>query len=409
MPVMQGKRVLLGVTGGIAAYKSPDLVRRLREQGAEVQVVLTAGAREFVTPMTFQAVSGREVRSDLWDPEAEKAMSHIELARWADLVIIAPATADFIARLATGQADDLLTTLCLATDRPIALAPAMNRVMWSNAATQANVATLKARGIHVWGPGEGDQACGEVGAGRMLEPPQLAGFAANIIAPTGPLAGKRVLLTAGPTRERIDPVRFISNRSSGKMGFAVAAAARDAGADVTIVSGPVNLPTPPGVKRIDVESAADMLNAVLKNLDGVDIFVATAAVADYRPASPVECKIKKTNESMDLKMERTVDILATVAARAPRPFVVGFAAETDSVEQYARQKLLKKNLDMIAANEVGHDKVFEKDDNALLVLWRDGRRELPRAPKVTLARDLIALIAERFAERGRPRIASISA
>jgi phosphopantothenoylcysteine decarboxylase/phosphopantothenate--cysteine ligase len=409
MPVMQGKRVLLGVTGGIAAYKSPDLVRRLREQGAEVQVVLTAGAREFVTPMTFQAVSGREVRSDLWDPEAEKAMSHIELARWADLVIIAPATADFIARLATGQADDLLTTLCLATDRPIALAPAMNRVMWSNAATQANVATLKARGIHIWGPGEGDQACGEVGAGRMLEPTQLAGFAANIVAPTGPLAGKRLLLTAGPTRERIDPVRFISNRSSGKMGFAVAAAARDAGADVTIVSGPVNLPTPPGVKRIDVESAADMLNAVLKNLDGVDIFVATAAVADYRPASPVECKIKKTNESMDLKMERTVDILATVAARAPRPFVVGFAAETDSVEQYARQKLLKKNLDMIAANEVGHDKVFEKDDNALLVLWRDGRRELPRAPKVTLARDLIALIAERFAERGRPRIASISA
>ncbi len=409
MPVMQGKRVLLGVTGGIAAYKSPDLVRRLREQGAEVQVVLTAGAREFVTPMTFQAVSGREVRSDLWDPEAEKAMSHIELARWADLVIIAPATADFIARLATGQADDLLTTLCLATDRPIALAPAMNRVMWSNAATQANVATLKARGIHIWGPGEGDQACGEVGAGRMLEPTQLAGFAANIVAPTGPLAGKRLLLTAGPTRERIDPVRFISNRSSGKMGFAVAAAARDAGADVTIVSGPVNLPTPPGVKRIDVESAADMLNAVLKNLDGVDIFVATAAVADYRPASPVECKIKKTNESMDLKMERTVDILATVAARAPRPFVVGFAAETDSVEQYARQKLLKKNLDMIAANEVGHDKVFEKDDNALLVLWRDGRRELPRAPKVTLARDLIALIAERFSERGRPRIASISA
>ena len=406
---MQGKRVLLGVTGGIAAYKSPDLVRRLREQGAEVQVVLTAGAREFVTPMTFQAVSGREVRSDLWDPEAEKAMSHIELARWADFVVIAPATADFIARLATGQADDLLTTLCLATDRPIALAPAMNRLMWSNAATQSNVATLKSRGVHVWGPGEGDQACGEIGAGRMLEPTQLAALAANVIAPSGPLAGKRVLLTAGPTRERIDPVRFISNRSSGKMGFAVAAAARELGADVTIVCGPVSLATPPGVKRIDVESAADMLNTVMKNIDGVDIFVATAAVADYRPANPVECKIKKTSESMDLKMERTVDILATVAARAIRPFVVGFAAETDSVEQYARQKLLKKNLDMIAANEVGHDKVFEKDDNALLVLWRDGRRELPHAPKVTLARDLVALIAERFAERGRLRIASVSA
>jgi phosphopantothenoylcysteine decarboxylase/phosphopantothenate--cysteine ligase len=407
---MHGKRILLGVTGGIAAYKSPDLVRRLREQGAEVQVVLTAGAREFVTPMTFQAVSGREVRSDLWDPEAEKAMSHIELARWADFVIIAPATADFLARLATGQADDLLTTLCLATAAPIALAPAMNRVMWANAATQTNVATLKSRGLHVWGPGEGDQACGEVGAGRMLEPTELAAHLSNTLAPRGPLAGKRVLLTAGPTRERIDPVRFISNRSSGKMGFAVAAAAREAGADVTIVCGPVTIGTPPGVKRIDVESAADMLNAVMKNIDGVDIFVATAAVADYRPACPVECKIKKTSESMDLKMERTVDILATVAARAARPFVVGFAAETDSVEQYARQKLLKKNLDMIAANEVGHDKVFEKDDNALLVLWRDGRRELPHAPKVALARDLVALIAERFADRATgPRLASLSA
>jgi phosphopantothenoylcysteine decarboxylase/phosphopantothenate--cysteine ligase len=406
---MQGKKVLLGVTGGIAAYKSPDLVRRLREQGAEVQVVLTSGAREFVTAMTFQAVSGREVRSDLWDPEAEKAMSHIELARWADFVVIAPATADFIARLATGQADDLLTTLCLATAAPIALAPAMNRVMWANAATQANVATLKARGIHVWGPGEGDQACGEVGVGRMLEPSQLAANVANCIAPSGPLVGRRVLLTAGPTRERIDPVRFISNRSSGKMGFALAAAARDAGAEVTLVCGPVNLATPPGVRRIDVESAADMLAATLANLDGVDIFVATAAVADYRPAAPVECKIKKTSESMDLKMERTVDILATVAAKSPRPFVVGFAAETDSVEQYARQKLLRKNLDMIAANEVGHDKVFEKDDNALLVLWRDGRQELPRAPKVQLARDLIALIAERFGERAKPRLASISA
>jgi phosphopantothenoylcysteine decarboxylase/phosphopantothenate--cysteine ligase len=407
---MQGKHVLLGVTGGIAAYKSPDLVRRMRDLGAEVQVVLTAGAREFVTPMTFQAVSGREVRSDLWDPEAEKAMSHIELARWADFIIIAPATADFLARLATGQADDLLTTLCLATDAPIALAPAMNRLMWGNAATQANVATLKSRGIHVWGPGEGDQACGEVGAGRMLEPTQLAAYVANAIAPTGPLAGKRVLLTAGPTRERIDPVRFISNRSSGKMGFAVAAAAREAGAEVTIVAGPVNIATPPGIKRIDVESAADMLNAVMKNIDGVDIFIATAAVADYRPASPVECKIKKTSESMDLQMERTVDILATVAARAARPFVVGFAAETDSVEQYARQKLLKKNLDMIAANEVGHDKVFEKDDNALLVLWRDGRLELPHAPKVALARDLIALIAERYAERATGlRLASLSA
>src|SRR5690242_3507503 len=378
---MQGKRVLLGVTGGIAAYKSPDLVRRLREQGAEVQVVLTSGAREFVTAMTFQAVSGREVRSDLWDPEAEKAMSHIELARWADFVMIAPATADFIARLATGQADDLLTTLCLATSAPIALAPAMNRVMWANPATQANVATLKARSIHVWGPGEGDQACGEVGAGRMLEPTELALNVVNAIAPTGPLAGKRVLLTAGPTRERIDPVRFISNRSSGKMGFAIAQAAREAGAKVVLVAGPVSLATPAGVERVDVESAADMLSAVLRALPGTDLFISTAAVADYRPARAAEQKIKKTNDSLELAMERTADVLATVAARSERPFVVGFAAETESVEQNARSKLLKKNLDLIAANEVGHRKAFDSEDNQLIVLTRAGRHELGRADR----------------------------
>src|SRR5215831_9459847 len=312
---MQGKRILLGVTGGIAAYKSPDLVRRLRERGAEVQVVMTASAREFVAPMTFQAVSGNPVRTDLWDPAAEASMGHIELARWADLVLVAPASAGFIARLAAGQADDLLTTLCLATEAPIALAPAMNRVMWANAATRANVALLHGRSVQTFGPAEGDQACGEVGAGRMLEPLELADRAAHLLRGDGPLKGRRVMITAGPTRERIDPVRFISNRSSGKMGFAVAAAARELGADVTIVSGPVNLTTPPGVKRIDVESAADMLNAVMKNVEGVDIFIATAAVADYRPACAVDCKIKKTSESLDVKMERTVDILATVAAR----------------------------------------------------------------------------------------------
>ena len=406
-----GLRILLGVTGGIAAYKAAELARQFIKAGATVQVVMTEGAQRFITAQTFQALTGRTVRSSLWDEQAEAAMGHIELARWANAIVIAPASANFLARLAQGLADDLLSTLCLATDRPLYAAPAMNRLMWANAATQANVATLKARGIHVWGPGEGDQACGEVGAGRMLEPTQLAGHVASTLAPSGPLAGKRVLLTAGPTRERIDPVRFISNRSSGKMGFAVAAAARELGADVTIVCGPVNLVTPPGVQRIDVESAADMLNSVMKNIDGVDIFIATAAVADYRPAAPVECKIKKTSESMDLRMERTVDILATVAARAgaARPFVVGFAAETDSVEQYARQKLLKKNLDMIAANEVGHDKVFEKDDNALLVLWRDGSRALPHAPKVALARDLVVLIAERYAERKSIRLASITA
>ena len=394
---MQGKRILLGVTGGIAAYKSPDLVRRLRERGAEVQVVMTAAAREFVTATTFQAVSGRPVRTDLWDATAEAAMGHIELARWAEVVLIAPATADFLARLATGQADDLLTTLCLATEATVAVAPAMNHIMWSNAATRANVATLQQRGIQIFGPGSGDQACGEIGEGRMLEPLELVDRVAALPQGDGPLRGRRVLISAGPTRERIDPVRFISNRSSGKMGFAVAQAAREAGAEVVLVSGPVSLPTPPGVRRIDVESAADMLTAVLKEVEGIDIFISTAAVADYRPARPADQKIKKTSDTLDLCMERTSDVLATVAARADRPFVVGFAAETESVEQNARLKLLKKNLDMIAANEVGHDKAFDCEDNQLIVLWRNGRHELGKASKLALARELVALIAESFA------------
>lgn len=395
---MQGKRVLLGVTGGIAAYKSPDLVRRLREHGAEVQVVMTEAAREFVTPTTFQAVSGRPVRTDLWDAAAEAAMGHIELARWAQIVLIAPASADFLARLTAGFADDLLSTLCLATEAPIAVAPAMNRVMWANAATSANVAALLQRGVRFFGPAEGDQACGEVGAGRMLEPLELTDRLASLLSDCGgPLKGRRVLITAGPTRERIDPVRFISNRSSGKMGFAVAQAAREAGAEVIMVCGPVSLATPPGVRRIDVESAADMLDAVLREVPGTDIFISTAAVADYRPATAAEQKIKKTSDRMDLSMERTADVLATVAARPDRPFVVGFAAETESVEQHARAKLLRKNLDMIAANEVGHDKAFDCEDNQLIVLWRTGRRELARASKLTVARELIGLITESFA------------
>jgi phosphopantothenoylcysteine decarboxylase / phosphopantothenate---cysteine ligase len=390
---MQGKRILLGVTGGIAAYKSPDLVRRLRDQGAEVQVVMTAAAAQFVTATTFQAVSGRTVRSELWDAAAEAAMGHIELARWADAVLIAPATADFIARLASGQADDLLTTLCLATQAPVAIAPAMNHVMWAHAATRANIATVAARGVAVFGPGEGDQACGESGPGRMLEPLDLAARTAALLPGSGALAGRRVLITAGPTREPIDPVRFVSNRSSGKMGFAVAQAAREAGASVVLVSGPVSVPTPAGVTRIDVESAADMLAAVLRELPGTDVFISTAAVADYRPARCAPQKIKKTTETMDLAMERTTDVLATVAAHAARPFVVGFAAETESVENNARAKLLKKNLDMIAANEVGHDKAFDCEDNELLVLSRSARHELARAGKLTLARGLIELIA----------------
>lgn len=399
---MKGKRILLGVTGGIAAYKSPDLVRRLRERGAQVQVVMTAGARQLVTPMTFQAVSGQPVRTDLWDAAAEAAMGHIELARWADLVLIAPATADFLARLAAGRADDLLAAVCLATEAPIAVAPAMNRVMWANAATVANVALLARRGVLVFGPAEGEQACGEVGAGRMLEPLELVSLLDTTLVGAGPLQGQRVLITAGPTRERIDPVRFISNRSSGKMGYAVAQAAREAGASVVLVSGPVNLPAPPGVTRIDVESAAEMLTAVLKELHGTDIFISTAAVADYRPAQPAEQKIKKTTDTLDLAMERTVDVLATVAARPDRPFVVGFAAETESVEQNARVKLLKKNLDMIAANEVGHDKGFDCEDNQLIVLSRSGRQDLGRASKLALARELVRLIAQASAAARAP-------
>jgi len=396
---MQGKRILLGVGGGIAAYKSPDLVRRLRDRGAEVQVVMTRAACEFVTPMTFQAVSGKPVRTDLWDSAAEASMGHIELARWADLVIVAPATAGFLARLASGQADDLLSTLCLATEAPVAVAPSMNHVMWANAATQANVATLIQRNVRILGPAAGDQACGETGPGRMLEPLDLVHHAATILQPTGPLSGRRVLITAGPTRERIDPVRFISNRSSGKMGFAVAQAAREAGAEVVLVSGPVSLATPPGVRRVDAESAAEMFDAVMKEVAQADIFISTAAVADYKPARPAAQKIKKASESMDLSMERTTDILATVAARPDRPFVVGFAAETESVEQNARSKLLKKNLDMIAANEVGHDKAFDCEDNELVVLSRSGRHELGKASKAELARALVALIVKIYAER----------
>jgi len=397
---MQGKRIVLGVTGGISAYKSPDLVRRLRDRGAEVQVVMTKAAAEFITATTFQAVSGRTVRTDLWDATAEAAMGHIELARWADLVVVAPATADFIARLAAGRADDLLATLCLATEAPIAVAPAMNRIMWANPATQANVETLLRRNITVVGPGSGDQACGEVGEGRMLEPLEIIDRLMPLVTPTGPLSGKRVLITAGPTRERIDPVRFISNRSSGKMGFAVAQAAQQAGAEVVLISGPVSLATPAGVRRVNAESAVDMLNAVLKEVGTADVFISTAAVADYKPARPAEQKIKKASDRLDLEMERTTDILATVASGPDRPaLVVGFAAETESVEQNARTKLLKKNLDMIAANEVGDDKVFDCEDNHLIVLSRTARHDLGKAPKCELAQRLIALVAAALEER----------
>lgn len=393
---MRGKHVLLGVTGGIAAYKSAELVRRLVERHVEVQVVMTAAAREFIGATTFQALSGRPVRDSLWDATAEAAMGHIELARWADVVLVAPATADFLARLVAGRADDLLSTLCLATTAPVVVVPAMNQQMWAAAAVQANAATLKERGVRLLGPATGEQACGEYGLGRMLEAAEIADLVEPLLVGAGSLSGKRVLITAGPTRECIDPVRFVSNRSSGKMGYAVAQAMRAAGAEVVMVSGPVALPAPAGVRRISVESAAQMLAAVQKELPGTQIFVATAAVADYRPVAVAECKIKKKAEHFTLEMTLTTDILATVAASAERPFVVGFAAETNAVETHAREKLLRKNLDMIAANEVGTTKAFDCEDNALLVLWRDGgRAELARAPKRELATELVALIAAR--------------
>jgi phosphopantothenoylcysteine decarboxylase / phosphopantothenate---cysteine ligase len=398
-------RVLLGVTGGIAAYKSAELTRRLQERGADVQVVMTAGAQQFVTPLTFQALSGRPVRTDLWDSAAEAAMGHIELARWPERIVIAPASADFLARLAHGLADDLLSTLCLATDAPLVVAPAMNRLMWANAATQANVAVLRQRGVTLLGPAEGSQACGETGAGRMVEPQDIvdAVFAAPRSGSPQPLRGRKVVVTAGPTRERIDPVRFITNRSSGKMGFAVAEAARDAGAEVVIVSGPVNVATPAGVRRVCVESAEQMMNAVQAEIADTDIFIAAAAVSDYRMREVAEHKIKKTRDEISLELTRTPDILATVAAGAPRPFVVGFAAETQNVERNALLKLEAKKLDMIAANQVGEGLAFDCDDNALTVYWPGGKHELDRAPKCQLAARLVSVIAERYAAGSRSR------
>jgi phosphopantothenoylcysteine decarboxylase/phosphopantothenate--cysteine ligase len=397
------KRVLLGVTGGIAAYKSPDLVRRLIEHGAEVQVVMSSGAQNFVTPLTFQAVSGRPVRSELWDTAAEAAMGHIELARWAEIILIAPATADCIARLAQGRADDLLTTLCLATEAPIAIAPAMNRVMWANKATQANIATLVSRGVKVLGPGSGDQACGETGLGRMLEPADLAESLLSTPANAGLLTGLNVMITAGPTRECIDPVRYLTNRSSGKMGFAVAAAALEAGAHVTLVAGPVSLHTPASaITRIDVQSAREMYAAVHRHVAETDIFIAAAAVADFQPATMAREKIKKDGKPVALQLEPAPDIIKSVADLPKRPFVVGFAAETNDVEDNARSKLKRKKLDMIAANHVGEGIAFDCEDNALTVLWPGGKFEIARGPKLEVARELIALIAKHLPPAAGP-------
>ncbi|MEW5757514.1 MAG: bifunctional phosphopantothenoylcysteine decarboxylase/phosphopantothenate--cysteine ligase CoaBC [Pseudomonadota bacterium] len=394
------KHIVLGITGSIAAYKSPDLVRRLRAEGADVRVAMTASGTHFVTPLTFQAVSSQPVHLDLLDPAAEAAMGHIELARWADLILIAPASADFIARLAHGHANDLLSTLCLATEAPIAIAPAMNRVMWTHPATQENCAKLQQRGVHIFGPGAGEQACGEVGDGRMLEPHELVSATDSLFARPGMLSGKTVMVTAGPTYEDIDPVRYIGNRSSGKMGYAIAEAARAAGAKVVLVSGPVALQAPAGIETVRVRSAHDMHEYVMYHLDGVDVFISAAAVADYRPTVVSDTKIKKNEHELCIDLIRNPDILRAVAALPDGPYTVGFAAETHDLEMHAKKKLVDKRLDLICANQVGGpDAGFESDRNALQLYWKDGARLLSLQDKASLARELIAFIAEQLGGR----------
>ncbi|EKO3629103.1 bifunctional phosphopantothenoylcysteine decarboxylase/phosphopantothenate--cysteine ligase CoaBC [Vibrio metschnikovii] len=395
MQTLAGKHILLGISGGIAAYKCAELTRRLRERGAEVRVVMTHAAKEFITPLTMQAVSGYPVADSLLDPAAEASMGHIELAKWADLVLLAPATADLIARLAAGMGNDLLTTVVLATDAPVVISPAMNQQMYRNQATQDNIATLVRRGVSVWGPAAGEQACGDIGPGRMLEPLELVERCDAFFAPK-PLLGKKLLLTAGPTREALDPVRYITNHSSGKMGFAIADAAATLGAEVTLISGPVTLTTPAKVKRINVQSALEMHAAVMAHAQQHDIFIGCAAVADYRPDVIAEQKIKKTEQSdtLCITMVKNPDIVASVAALTERrPFTVGFAAETQDVEKYALGKLTKKKLDMICANDVSiTGQGFDSNDNALTVYWSNGQHALPLSSKRELAQALMLFI-----------------
>ncbi|MCO4322203.1 bifunctional phosphopantothenoylcysteine decarboxylase/phosphopantothenate--cysteine ligase CoaBC [Aliidiomarina quisquiliarum] len=425
MLALKNRNLLLIVTGGIAAYKTPELVRRLSEHQVTVRVVMTKGAKAFITPLTLQAVSGHPVHDDLLDPVAEAAMGHIELARWADLIVVAPATASAIARLAHGFADDLFSTLCLATDASIAVVPAMNRLMWAAPAVQRNVELLKGDGKLIWGPGEGSQACGEVGAGRMLEPAEILQHIEGFFSTTTAIStvpaeatkqtvgatmhGEHVVITAGPTREALDPVRYITNHSSGKMGFALAAAAVLAGAKVTLIAGPVSLPTPAGVERIDVESALDMQAAVASTLSACTLFIACAAVADFRAADVETQKIKKTTDAdtVTLTLMKNPDILAWVAEQENAPFTVGFAAETQHVADYAIAKLNRKGIDMIVANDVSQAGLgFNSDDNAVEVFWRAtgkvnesgeaevGRKAFSQRSKASLANDLIQLIRE---------------
>lgn len=402
MASLSGKRILLGISGGIAAYKCAELTRRLIERGAEVRVVMTTAAKEFITPLTMQAVSGHPVADSLLDPAAEASMGHIELAKWADIVLLAPATADLIARMAAGMGNDLLSTLVLATDSPIAVSPAMNQQMYANLATQENIATLARRGMHIWGPAAGQQACGDVGMGRMLEPMELVHLCEDFFQKDEdkPLYGQSLLITAGPTREALDPVRYISNHSSGKMGFAIAEAAAQLGAKVTLVSGPVGLATPANVERIDIESAEQMHSAVMSKASSHSLFIACAAVADFRPTQVATQKIKKTadNDGMTITMVKNPDIVASVAAMTEeRPFTVGFAAETQDVEKYARGKLERKNLDMICANDVSiQGQGFNSDNNALHLYWKGGDKALPLTAKSELGKAIMLEIVERL-------------
>ncbi|MGF1730710.1 bifunctional phosphopantothenoylcysteine decarboxylase/phosphopantothenate--cysteine ligase CoaBC [Photobacterium kasasachensis] len=402
METLAGKKILLGISGGIAAYKCAELTRRLIERGAEVRVVMTQSAQEFITPLTMQAVSGNPVSDSLFDPAAEASMGHIELAKWADLVLLAPATADLIARIAAGMGNDLLSTLCLATDSPIAVAPAMNQQMYSNIATQENLATLARRSFHIWGPASGEQACGDVGPGRMLEPMDLVHRAEDFFQPAD-LSNIKIAITAGPTREAIDPVRYLTNHSSGKMGYAIAEAAAKRGAHVTLISGPVNLATPADVERVDTDSAEQMHQAAMDAATSHDIFISCAAVADFRPAEIATQKMKKKSgeDEMVLRLVKNPDIVASVAGLTEqRPFTVGFAAETQDVEQYARGKLSRKNLDLICANDVSQQGLgFNSDSNALHLYWPEGDKALPLASKQDLGQQLISEIIDQFKKK----------
>ena len=394
---LKHKRILLGITGGIAAYKSAELTRALKTAGADVRVVMTPAAQEFITPLTLQALSGREVHTEMLDHKAEAGMGHIELAKWADAILIAPASADFIARLAAGQGNDLLSTLCLATDAPLYLAPAMNQAMWHQAATQDNLTTLKGRNVTLFGPGAGQQACGDVGLGRMLEPVELANMLAATFA-KGQLSGTRLVITAGPTREALDPVRYITNHSSGKMGYALAQAAIEQGADVTLISGPTQLEPPERCTFVSVTSAQQMYDAALSTLGQCDLFIGTAAVADYRAADIAEHKLKKgSDDELTLKLVKNPDIVASVAQHAQRPFTVGFAAETQNVEAYAQSKLERKNLDLIIANDVSDTRIgFNSDQNAVTVISATCQTPLPMASKSRLATQLIQTITDAY-------------